>query len=344
MLPRGARDYTNRANVRSHWQLRSLISSPSQNVVYFPSGCDVISLNTKTRERSIVATLSFSPKCLAASKTLICCGGEKGDPNYATISLSGNGTPLGTRSSTDADARLPLDLSLPGTPRLQSDTPSVSRDDGLPISIKYSKVGGDIVNCIAIWAPPDNCSERIYGTPVAVVSNNDCSVWMLDLHTSEVLEKLKLPDCVNRSVMSPSGEYLISLCDDPYLYVHERKPKSKSRSDRTGGQNHEWGLSCRIQLQGQRVSDGSKMKGSFAACFSPSGNLLAVATQYGIISIFDMDRITEPSSLRLTFTNSRPEDEEGAVRDMAFSPLPFDLLVSEFYFLLLNLEHFLKDS
>jgi hypothetical protein len=68
------------------------------------------------------------------------------------------------------------------------------------------------------------------------------------------------------------------------------------------------------------------MRGSFAATFSKSGKYLAVATQYGIISIFDAEYLTSPESLMAVFTNSRPESIDGAVRAMEFSPGPFDLL------------------
>jgi WD40 repeat protein len=71
------------------------------------------------------------------------------------------------------------------------------------------------------------------------------------------------------------------------------------------------------------------MRGSFALSFSRSGKYLAVATQYGIISIFDAECLTETHSLMVSFTTSRPGRQAGAVRAMEFSPGPFDLLVSE---------------
>jgi len=237
---------------------------------------------------------------------------------------------MDTTQEADPDARLPLDLdpSHRSTSREASSGFRRSRQNRT-LTTNSSKVGAEIVNCVTLWSPSENTSDRTYKIPVVVVSNNDWTVSILNVQTSEVLQKLTLPDCVNRSVMSPNGELLVTICDDPYLYVHERQPKSepkKERFDLRRGPSYEWVLACRIQLEGQREDDKSNMRGSFAATFSRSGKYLAVATQYGIISIFDAEYLTSPESLMAVFTSSRPESIDGAVRAMEFSPGPFDLL------------------
>jgi hypothetical protein len=237
---------------------------------------------------------------------------------------------MDTTQEADPDERLPLDLdpSHRSTPREASSGFRRSRQNRT-LTANSSKVGTEIVNCVTLWSPSENTSDRTYKIPVVVVSNNDCTVSILNVQTSEVLQKLTLPDCVNRSVMSPDGELLVTICDDPYLYVHERQPKSepkRERFDLRRGPSYEWVLSCRIQLEGQREDDKSNMRGSFAATFSRSGKYLAVSTQYGIISIFDAEYLTSPESLVAVFTSSRPESIDGAVRAMEFSPGPFDLL------------------
>lgn len=237
---------------------------------------------------------------------------------------------MDTTQEADPDERLPLDLdpSHRSAPREASSGFRRSRQNRT-LTANSSKVGTEIVNCVTLWSPSENTSDRTYKISVVVVSNNDCTVSILNVQTSEVLQKLTLPDCVNRSVMSPDGELLVTICDDPYLYVHERQPKSepkRERFDLRRGPSYEWALSCRIQLEGQREDDKSNMRGSFAATFSRSGKYLAVATQYGIISIFDAEYLTSPESLMAVFTSSRPESIDGAVRAMEFSPGPFDLL------------------
>jgi len=163
---------------------------------------------------------------------------------------------------------------------------------------------------------------------VAVVANNDKSVYILNLQDSEILERLTFPDCVNRAVMSPDGELLVTVLDDPFLYVHRRTPKSVTSPGLFHSKHsYEWTGLCRIQLEGQKQGDSSSMKGSFALSFSNSGKYLAVATQYGVISVFETVFLehedVEPLAV---FTSSRPGLPSGAVRAMEFSPGPFDLL------------------
>lgn len=74
------------------------------------------------------------------------------------------------------------------------------------------------------------------------------------------------------------------------------------------------------------MGNKSAMRGSFAACFSKSGKWLAVATQYGLISVFETEKLPDPSALMVVFTSSRPGGESGAIRAMEFSPGPYDLL------------------
>ncbi|KAG4435664.1 hypothetical protein IFR05_008859 [Cadophora sp. M221] len=314
----------------SHWQLRSLISSPEQDVVYFPNGTDIVSINSKTRERELVASLTFLPRCLVASKDWLCCGGDNG--SYTAISLKDRSTAFDTASFLDADpdSRLPLDLD----PTRRSSNigemiDAYRRIRGRTTTTHSEKIGAEIVNCITLWSPRDDLSGRVYKVPVAVVSNNDCTVSILNVATSDTLETLKLPDFVNRSAISPDGELLVAICDDPFLYIHKRMPKAESRRERFENKRstvYEWALAGRIQLESQRQADRSQMRGSFALSFSRSGKYLAVATQYGIISVFDAECLTEAHSLMVSFTTSRPGRQAGAVRAMEFSPGPFDLL------------------
>lgn len=308
-----------------------MISSPEQDVVYYPSGSDIYALYTRTREREIVTRLPFSPRCLAASNGWLCCGGEPG--HYAAIPLNDWNTDLDFSISldADADARLPLDLDpsrRSSMPRETSSAPRRSRGHNHPLLAHVKSVGKEINNCITLWFPVSDLSERTYDTPVAVVSNNDKTISIVNLEDteSEVLEKLTYPDCVNRAVISPDGELLVAILDDPFLYVHERKPIPKL-SSRNPERKYEWSPACRIQLESQKQSDQSTLRGSFAASFSKSGKYLAVGTQYGVISIFDTETLIQEESKPLViFTTSRPMQSSGAVRSMEFSPGPFDLL------------------
>lgn len=324
----------------SHWQLRSLISSPEQDVVYFPEGTDIVSINCRTRERELIASLPFRPRCLVASNEWLCCGGDNG--NYAAISLSSRSTDSDTSSFLDADpdSRLPLDLDPTRRPNIGEMIDAYRRARGQTMTTQCEKIGAEIVNCITLWFPTDGLSERVHKVPVAVVSNNDSHVSIVDVATSDTLEILKLPDFVNRSTISPDGEMLVAICDDPFLYIHKRVARPQPKLDRfetRRAPTYKWVLAGKIQLESQKLADKSQMRGSFALSFSRSGKYLAVATQYGIISIFDAEYLMELQSLMVTFTTSRPGRQAGAVRAMEFSPGPFDLLVSTLRY---NLETF----
>lgn len=159
---------------------------------------------------------------------------------------------------------------------------------------------------------------------MAVLANNDKSVIVVGLYDCEEIDQLDYPDCVNRAVISPDGTIMAAICDDPFLYIHLRKAPPKAK----GNEYYEWVAMPKIHLKGQRNRDTSDCRGSFAAAFSPSGRYLAVGTQYGTISIFDTDALRDPDRNPLVtyFNASRAPHESGAVRDMAFSPGPYDLL------------------
>lgn len=196
-------------------------------------------------------------------------------------------------------------------------------------------MAGERVNCITLWLPPDQllAHHLAYTFHVAVLANNDKTVTLVNLWDAEDSEKaepievIHYPDYVNRAVISPNGQLLIAILDDPFLYIHERVEQgAESRS--STGQSHCWQQKQRILLKSQKKEDRSNNRGSFAACFSSSGAYLAVGTQHGTVSIFDASLLTETDAdpLITTFQSSRPECSNGAIRDMAFCPGPFDIL------------------
>jgi hypothetical protein len=231
----------------------------------------------------------------------------------------------------DADSRLPLDFD---SSRRSMDRPDQMilglQNRAFKASVKSVRVGLEIVNCVTLWFPKPYLKDQTYEKPVAVLSNNDRSVAIVDLERSEVLESLKLDDCVNRAVISPNGQLLIAIGDDPYMHVYQRKQQMGMHKSPIGSKSFkpEWVKCQRVQLQGQRLSDKSDMRGSFAAAFSPSGRYLAIGTQYGIISVFQTRCLSTPDEdpLIVTFTTSRPNQKAGAVRVLEFSPEPYDLL------------------
>ncbi|KAK4234670.1 hypothetical protein C8A03DRAFT_47057 [Achaetomium macrosporum] len=337
-----------RTGVRwQHWQLRSLIGVDGQNTVYFPvpstdnRSCYVQQLNTKTRETETVKRLSFNPRCLVARNGWVCCGGELGI--FSSFRVGAN-----IQNNVQPDDRLPLSLNLS---EANSSLLAQARSDKNLVA-QSTTFGKERVNCITLWFPPtlvEPC-EGAYRQDVAVLAHNDRSVMVVSLQDQEVLDKITYPDYMNRGVISPDGQLLVAISDDPYLYIHERKEKSSESgmSSRAADRPvYEWSSCGRIQLKSQSKDDQSDnrfgalpriplgvrrsltgSRGSFAACFSSTGRYLAVGTQYGTISIFDATALNVAGAdpLVMTFKTSRPNAEFGAVRDMAFSPSTTDLL------------------
>ncbi|KAI1383134.1 uncharacterized protein F4822DRAFT_422254 [Hypoxylon trugodes] len=322
-----------------HWQLRSLLSAERQNILYFPAGVNnthIQRLDTSTRECETIKVISFHPRCLVASKGWICCGGENGEVVVMRESGSNDTSTQAQADNLSRDFRSRLNsmeastLAEGGTSQIQRDMLSVVERLNGPNNKTWSatstKAGNERVNCITIWHPTKGMSAPgQYDVPVGIVANNDKTIAIVDLtYPDYQRDVIEYPDCVNRGVISPDGLLLVAICDDPYLYIHRRIPHTSQFL----GETFKWSKLPRIRLKGQWNKDTTDCRGSFAACFSPSGKYLAVGTQYGTISIFDAVALRNPDSdpLITYFDSDRAPSECGAVRDMAFSPGPHDLL------------------
>lgn len=335
-----------------HWQLRSLISAEKQNLVYFPGGAGsnhIQRLNTTTRECETVRFLSFSPRCLVSENGWVCCGGETGEfTAIQTDSAGDDDTNLDLPLNLEPDARLPLGLDSDSVrPEdnvlsllSQSRRTHMSSRINKSVIAKSQKLARDRVNCITMWFPPaaGPMHHGAYAEPAAVLANNDKTVVLVGLRDFESQEKVEpldvvtYPDYVNRAIISPDGRLLVAILDDPFLYIHHRVEATIDENGPFRSEDkmeYRWELCDKILLKSQRRDDGSDSRGSFAACFSNTGAYLAVGTQYGTISVFDVESLTDPDvadPLLTSFTSSRPMVGSGAVRDMAFCPGPYDLL------------------
>lgn len=321
-----------------HWQLRSLISAEKRHIVYFPGGQgsnQVQRLNIATNECETIKLLTFAPRCLVAENGWLCCGSENGEFVAIRLEEDTASSTAGTTPTYDPNARLPQNIERHQEDSLLSllSIPTAPRRSNKSLIAKSMKLAKDRVNCITLWFPPTYTPpcEEAYTEPVAVLANNDRTVTLISLidfehyEKTEPLEVIPYPDYVNRATISPDGQLLIAILDDPFLYVHKRVAKSSSWGD---DPEHKWEQAQRILLKSQKKDDKSDSRGSFAACFSSTGAYLAVGTQHGTISIFDTALLTDPNAdpLITTFQSSRPQSSPGAVRDMEFCPGPYDIL------------------
>ena len=108
-----------------HWQLRSLLCSPAPDILFYPTGNNIYSLNTATRRRVLVASLPFAPICLGAKYGWVCAGGSD-NGKFAAIRVGDDGRPLPARNGCE-EARA---------------------------DVRVSDLGGLIVNSITLHRPP----------------------------------------------------------------------------------------------------------------------------------------------------------------------------------------------
>lgn len=167
-----------------------------------------------------------------------------------------------------------------------------------------------------------------------VDSNNDRTVTVYSLTRAKVLKVLHHPTCMNYATVSPDSKLLTAVGDENYAYFYEITRNSESAGTSESGKKlagWEWELINRLELKiGLRADDAC----CFTITFSPSSRLCAIGSQSAIITIIDVESIYKTSDesednspVLCQFPASRSCAEGGAVRCMAFSPEPWDLLV-----------------
>ena len=232
----------------------------------------------------------------------------------------------------DVDTSLPLDSNNLSSKTAQSKPSQLPFPDLKPEMV-VEALGGLIVNSITIHAlAQDNGQDP--PEPVAVISNNDQTVKIWSLVRRQQITELSHPNCMNYALISPDSNTLVAVGDENRAYFYQREI-IRSQIVFSAGKtfrDHRWKLFAKPRLpsDGHHVDDCC-----FTAAFSPRGHLCAVAAQNGMITVFDMERLVSlgpdeapESSILHTFRSSRPRGfVTGAVRAMAFSPDPWDLLL-----------------
>lgn len=312
-----------------------------------------IQLSAQTR--ASVALIPFEPRCLAAGHGWIAVGGpENGECAFIRIGDRGMQTHGEAPSfQTDVDSALPLDLdplSRVTSPDSNGDSlPTRYRTSRLLPEVELHRFGGSIVNSVTI--------HRLYGggegladedvavlrlvlfaarTPTRLTtrnSNNDRTVTVYSLTRAKVLKALHHPTCMNYATISPDAKLLTAVGDENRAYFYEITRDLESIGTTEAGEKltgWEWELINCVEMDiGLRADDAC----CFTVAFSPSSRLCAIGSQSGIITIINVESVyqtnddTDTSSVLCQFPASRSCAEGGAVRCMAFSPEPWDLLV-----------------
>lgn len=137
-----------------HPQLRCLISSPYPDILYYASDADIYRLSLRNKKQELIATLPFSPRCLAAAHGWLCIGGQD-NGSLATIQIQPperfhfDGIPVSTPD--DLDALLPEGLD----PMLRRQTQGMLTSSGpgnrrSPL-VRTHELGDMIVNSVTLY-------------------------------------------------------------------------------------------------------------------------------------------------------------------------------------------------
>ena len=278
----------------AHHQLRHLISSAEKDLIYYVSHRDVYVLDLATSQNSLIATVPFDSRCLAADLGWVCVGGESnGDCAFIKVE------------------------------RDEHDRPICFGHD-----FNHDLLGGEIVNSMNISTILNN--GKTPDEPIVLISNNDKTVKLYSLAQREVLTTLAHTVPMNFATLSPDSDIVAAVGDSDRVYFYKRRwYQDPDVLDGSCGRyaKYEWDLFAEPQVPtGDPIYDDY----SFAVTFSPSGRLCAASSQGGSISVFDMQHLLnnedlDESSILCSFRSSRTT-LFGCVRSMTFSSAPWDLL------------------
>lgn len=136
---------------------------------------------------------------------------------------------------------------------------------------------------------------------------------------------------MNHATISPDGKLLVAVGDEARAFFYRRKQLDRPAiQDESLFVKYDWELLADIRLTATINEDPC-----FTTEFSESGRICAVGSQYGVITIFETERLRkdmENDDAVITVINSsRPcisrnwQFLPGAVRSMKFGPTPWDL-------------------
>lgn len=144
---------------------------------------------------------------------------------------------------------------------------------------------------------------------------------------------------MNYAIISPDSKVLAAVGDVNVAYFYRITSDTSTVVYGPNGEKlprRKWTLLRRIvlPLSAQLGMPGYDDGSCFSIAFSPCSQLCAIGSQFGIITIYDVDIIRQSRDDKSSrdprlhiFQSSRPMAQGGAVRSMAFSPAPWDLLV-----------------
>jgi hypothetical protein len=262
-----------------------------------------------------VAELRFLPRQTASGYGYVCCGGE--DAGVIAV-IDVNSTQSG--AAADVDEQLPVELEVRDSPRKPT--------------VDIEHVGTNIINSVNIYKLKGNPESNIQDDVVAVLTNNDKTIRILSLIERVETAVLDMAFAVNHATISPDGQTLVGVGDYQQAFFFERinlDPSESRISTAKHASSHcRWVLLNIVQLH---VPKPAAISGYFSTAWSHSGDLCAVASENGYITVLDTKLIKAEclgeDAVITIVSSTRPHAEPGAgsVRSLQFSPDPWDLLI-----------------
>lgn len=264
----------------SHVQLRDLIICPDERGVvnYVQDQCIMEhDISDPSASPTPLASLNYIPNTIASlhipdtDERLLAAGGQ------------------------DAEIHLSIHSRRNSSARNVSDPTSQRPSRRL---WQYDNVlSGSINNSVLLTSLSLTRSNESSAEPRVAVSNNDCTVKFFDVNVrgtkgvdgppkriSEV-GTLRLDVPVNHSSISPDGRTLLSVGDSPHVYLHGM----------TGGARITFTPLAQLTLppfdlppNAYAVHNGNALPASFCTAFSPDGSKFAVASQEGMVAVWDV--------------------------------------------------------
>jgi hypothetical protein len=204
-----------------------------------------------------------------------------------------------------------------------------------PATVQVEQAGQEIVNSISIHKLEGKEDAGTLDDVVAVLTNNDKTIRIFSLtqHTQNTVLELQFP--VNHATISPDGRTLVAVGDYQQAYFYERvDPPADSKSQKYASAHSMWEL---LNIVALHVPRSITTTGYFTTAWSPSGNLCAVASECGYVSVIDMEALQAfddaEDAIVVVMPSTRPENFHpngaipGAIRTMLFAPHPWDLLI-----------------
>ncbi|KAK4947564.1 hypothetical protein LTR10_013509 [Elasticomyces elasticus] len=270
-----------------HHQLRHYISTSDGNLIYYVTNYDVFVLNLETQQSSLLATIPFEARCLAADSGWVCVGGEmNGDCAFIKVEKDEHGHPKCFGHDLVVDV-----------------------------------LGGEIVNSMNIHTIK---SPKAPDEPIVLISNNDKSIKIYSLAQRQVLTTLSHQQPMNFAAMSPDSEIIAAVGDSDKVHFYQRH---LDRWPEDGYAKFDWLPFAEVAVPtGDPVYDDYSFavafspSGHLCASSSQGGSIIVFDMERLVHSDKDPG-----SSILCTFRSSRPT-LWGCVRAMAFSPAPWDIL------------------